>query len=485
MDHTPKKQFVVGTVLSATDPRNIAMINALKEQYVDRDIVVLPFNNLSEDAKKNFTADKLDVVIYDNTSYRTQDIQQLVQNVNENKANSEFITPIFINIIDGEPSNSPKALEIKREALEIKRELKQQDIISDIENFTKTKTLISTGISVNSLYTEKVRIEKSKEELDKIAKDLQESMNQNEDTYTPTHLENTSAIAVKIAGKMGFSESDMEILELGTLLHDFGKSFLPKDLLEKEGTLSDEEFDMIKSHVVCGQVKFSNYDLGDFERVKNIIGQHHERYDGTGYPNKLKGYSNRQSETATEKKITGTKDMHYQTSNQIKKLVLEATPNASEKDKKEFEDALKNIIKKKEADTLKTTKEMIEALKKIVPKEKQPELIASLTIIIIEKEKEKRDKIQEFDISIATEKQKEVLDRITEKFPEIKEEDKSKLSEELLTILKEKTTEEEKAAEIIKSLNKIIPEYQQETLQSDINSLIIVGIRTKTNRSSC
>lgn len=107
------------------------------------------------------------------------------------------------------------------------------------------------------------------------------------DKYTGLHSEEVSRYAMLIAEEMSLDDHQKYALRLGGLLHDFGKLSVPDTIVTKKGTLSVEEFDLIKSHPKTG-----------FDIVKQIIDDadvidcvrsHHERYDGKGYPDGLSG----------------------------------------------------------------------------------------------------------------------------------------------------------------------------------------------------
>ena len=86
-----------------------------------------------------------------------------------------------------------------------------------------------------------------------------------------------------------------EIVELAAPLHDVGKITVPDDILCKPGKLTGEEYEKIKEHTVEGEVIINRYlkniEEDEFiQKAREIVLSHHERWDGTGYPNKLKGY---------------------------------------------------------------------------------------------------------------------------------------------------------------------------------------------------
>lgn len=108
------------------------------------------------------------------------------------------------------------------------------------------------------------------------------------DVYTRGHISRTSELAVLVGKKMGLSGRDVEALRLGGILHDIGKIGVPREILNKPGPLSPEEFAIIKSHPdvghqICLPLKKT---LGP---ALQVIRYHHERLDGRGYPEGLQG----------------------------------------------------------------------------------------------------------------------------------------------------------------------------------------------------
>ncbi len=107
------------------------------------------------------------------------------------------------------------------------------------------------------------------------------------DVYTRNHCQRVMEIACVIAENMGYSKSYIEVLRYAAILHDIGKIGIPTGILNKGGALTKQEFEIIKNHPVIA------YNiLKDVEFLKGgleAILQHHERYDGNGYPYGLKG----------------------------------------------------------------------------------------------------------------------------------------------------------------------------------------------------
>jgi HD-GYP domain-containing protein (c-di-GMP phosphodiesterase class II) len=107
------------------------------------------------------------------------------------------------------------------------------------------------------------------------------------DDYTYYHSANVVILSVLIGVELGLSGTRLYELALGSLLYDLGNIFLPKTLLNKPGKLSPEEYDEMKRHTQLGfDYLRENFDIS----IEGCMGalQHHENYDGTGYPTGLK-----------------------------------------------------------------------------------------------------------------------------------------------------------------------------------------------------
>jgi putative nucleotidyltransferase with HDIG domain len=107
------------------------------------------------------------------------------------------------------------------------------------------------------------------------------------DSYTQIHSNRVTDISAIIGREIGCSAEELEILNVAGRLHDIGKIGVRDEILLKPGKLTKEEFEKIKEHPMIGVNIIKN--LGFWEREIDIIKCHHERFDGTGYPEGLKG----------------------------------------------------------------------------------------------------------------------------------------------------------------------------------------------------
>ena len=107
------------------------------------------------------------------------------------------------------------------------------------------------------------------------------------DPYTAGHQQRVSQLTTAISKELNFSPDKIEGIRIASLIHDIGKISVPTEILSKPATLSDIEFNLIKGH---SQIGYDILKAIDFSYpVANIVLQHHEKIDGSGYPNNLKG----------------------------------------------------------------------------------------------------------------------------------------------------------------------------------------------------
>lgn len=107
------------------------------------------------------------------------------------------------------------------------------------------------------------------------------------DRYTFGHCERVGAYAVDIAHTLGFRGEQLTAMRLGAYLHDLGKVAVPHEILNKTDRLAHEEIEIIRTHPVRGVELLAAIEIP--WDIRPIIRWHHERYDGTGYPDGLCG----------------------------------------------------------------------------------------------------------------------------------------------------------------------------------------------------
>ena len=166
-----------------------------------------------------------------------------------------------------------------------------------VDNIEKKRALTQTdisllmgiapqiGISINNA----LLIELQKQQFNSILRVLAASIDAR-DPLTAGHSEKVTEYSLGIARELGISEDYCEVIGIAGLLHDYGKLGVRDDILKKPGVLTTEEHSGIKSHAsktksILDQMNFN----GNYSEIPLLAGAHHEKIDGSGYPNGLKG----------------------------------------------------------------------------------------------------------------------------------------------------------------------------------------------------
>ncbi len=123
------------------------------------------------------------------------------------------------------------------------------------------------------------------------------------DEYTNGHSSRVAEYSVMLAKRLGWSDDRVESLRYAATLHDIGKIGIPDNILNKPGRLNEFEYKVIQTHTVVGSDILKNVD--SIPMVSEIALSHHERWDGKGYPNGLKG-----EEIPEEARVVGIADTY-------------------------------------------------------------------------------------------------------------------------------------------------------------------------------
>lgn len=166
----------------------------------------------------------------------------------------------------------------------------------------------------NRLYQENLEkmVQERTEELEATLKDLRKAMQgiiqvmvltiESRDPYTAGHQQRVTLLALALAQEMGLSEKEVEGVKMASLIHDIGKISVPSEILSKPAKLAEIEFRLVKTHPQSGYEILKNIALP--WPIAQIVLQHHERLDGSGYPLGLKD-----KEILLEAKIIGVADV--------------------------------------------------------------------------------------------------------------------------------------------------------------------------------
>ena len=198
----------------------------------------------------------------------------------------KFNKELYILLLTGHKDLAPPLDTIRR--------LDIQGYCEKSDKFDQLLLLIESGIKAISQMNliKKINTE-LKDTYEKLERSYMESIQtirytvEAKDAYTRGHSDRVSEYSVLIGKHMGLSEEDLRTLRIGGLFHDVGKIGVPDSILLKPGKLTDDEYSEIKNHPTIGAHILSTATI--FRDLIPIVKHHHERYDGNGYPSRLKG----------------------------------------------------------------------------------------------------------------------------------------------------------------------------------------------------
>ncbi|MCK4260614.1 MAG: response regulator [Halanaerobiales bacterium] len=179
----------------------------------------------------------------------------------------------------------------------IEKPWNNQELVKIVYNGLEKKTL------VDDLREKITELKVSKDEIDRLYSLLKEEYEQEKenienviislaraieakDKYTEGHIERVKELAVKMGQRLNFNPEQLKVLETAALIHDIGKIGIPEKILNKPDKLTAEEFEVIKSHSVIGEEICQ--PLNSLGKTRPIVRSHHEKLDGSGYPDGLK-----------------------------------------------------------------------------------------------------------------------------------------------------------------------------------------------------
>lgn len=198
----------------------------------------------------------------------------------------KFNKELYILLLTGHKDLAPPLDTIRR--------LDIQGYCEKSDKFDQLLLLIESGIkSIAQMLEIKKINEKLKNTNEMLEKAYLESIQtlrytvEAKDTYTRGHSDRVSEFSVLIGTAANLSDGELKNLQIGGLFHDIGKIGVPDSILLKDSRLTDDEYSEIKNHPSIGAHILSTATI--FKDIIPIVKHHHEKYDGTGYPGRLKG----------------------------------------------------------------------------------------------------------------------------------------------------------------------------------------------------
>lgn len=198
----------------------------------------------------------------------------------------KFNKELYILLLTGHKDLAPP--------LETIRRLDIQGYCEKSDKFDQLLLLIESGIkAIAQMNLIKKINDELKDTYEKLERSYMESIQtlrytvEAKDAYTRGHSDRVSEYSILIGKYMNLPEEDLNTLRVGGLFHDIGKIGVPDSILLKTDKLTDDEYSEIKNHPTIGAHILSTATI--FQNLIPIVKHHHEKYDGTGYPSKLKG----------------------------------------------------------------------------------------------------------------------------------------------------------------------------------------------------
>jgi PAS domain S-box-containing protein/putative nucleotidyltransferase with HDIG domain len=149
--------------------------------------------------------------------------------------------------------------------------------------------MVGTVKNMTDIRKSEMELKKSLEKLQSVMSSTIDAISiivESRDPYTAGHQRRVTQLATAIAGELVLSEERIDLIRMGSLIHDIGKIYIPSEILTKPMKLNDIEYAMIKSHPEVARKILKQVDF--IPTVVDMVYQHHERIDGSGYPEKLK-----------------------------------------------------------------------------------------------------------------------------------------------------------------------------------------------------
>ena len=198
----------------------------------------------------------------------------------------KFNKELYILLLTGHKDMAPP--------LEIIKRLDIQGYCEKSDKFDQLLLLVESGIKsvkqMDEIKKINEELSESNERLERAYLDMVQTLRytvEAKDTYTRGHSDRVSEYSVLIGEKLGLPEDQIKTLRIGGLFHDIGKIGIPDSILLKPDKLSDDEYSQIKNHPSIGAHILGSAEI--FKDIIPIVKHHHERYDGNGYPSRLKG----------------------------------------------------------------------------------------------------------------------------------------------------------------------------------------------------
>ena len=207
---------------------------------------------------------------------------------------TRHIPIIVLTAIRIDTESKIQGLEVGADAF-LSKPIDTEELIAQINVMLRIKKAEDELRAERELLDEKVKertkeLKESQEKLQKTLNDIVIALTSTleiRDPYTAGHQKRVSALSCAIAQELELSKDKIECVRIAALLHDIGKIYIPSEILSKPGAISPLEYEMIRTHPAGGYNILKDIDFP--WPIAKVVKQHHERLDGSGYPDGLKG----------------------------------------------------------------------------------------------------------------------------------------------------------------------------------------------------
>ena len=228
--------------------------------------------------------------------------EAMVQKIAQSGIHEVYIDPSKGDDVVDAPTTEEVTEEIEREMLKVATEPVAERKVSAGEELERAKkihgeaNLIIRNIMQDVRLGKQVTVDKAEPVVEKLTDSILRNAGallslcrvKNKDDYTFQHSVSVCALLVSFCRARGMDAKTIHLAGIGGLLHDIGKVKVPDKILNKPGRLTEDEFKVMKCHVVESKKILSETD-GITDTSIQVAAQHHERHDGSGYPEGLKG----------------------------------------------------------------------------------------------------------------------------------------------------------------------------------------------------
>ncbi len=266
------------------EPANVLLLERLLEQ--------LGYNNVetftdSVEALPRILDSSVDLVLLDIQMPQLSGFE-ILERVREGKQESEF-RPVMVLTADATAATKRKALALGAEDF-LTKPFEAYEVALRVKNLLRTRHLYKEISFENDVLEQ--RVKERTRELEEIQLEIVDRLGlatEYRDDDTKAHTTRVGDLASQVATVMGLPDKYVSLIRLAAPLHDIGKIGISDLILLKAGKLTDEEFETMKKHTEIGASILSGSKSEILQLAQEIAITHHERWDGNGYPNRLKG----------------------------------------------------------------------------------------------------------------------------------------------------------------------------------------------------